>query len=292
LGARVDCLGEPECIPIRIVGSGLRGGRVSIPGNLTSQYISGLLMGAPYMDEGLHLEVEGELVSQPYLEMAVRAMRDFGAEVHTTDYRSFDVAGGQRYRGRPYRVEPDASGASYFFAAAAVLGGRVRVEGLGCDSLQGDLGLVDILEQMGCQVARGSDWTELRRDPGQPLRGVEADMSDLSDVAQTLAVVAPFASSPTRVTGIGFIRRKETDRIRAVVQELGRLGVEAEEEEDGFLVHPGKPRPADIETYEDHRMAMSFSLIGLACPGVRIVDPDCTAKTFPDYFERLEALRD
>lgn len=291
LGTRVECLAEPGCIPLRVHGGTLRGGRVTLPGHLTSQYVSGLLMGAPRMPEGLALDVEGEMVSRPYLEMAVRAMRDFGAEVETDDYRHFAVAGGQRYAARDYAVEPDASGASYFFAAAAIAGGRVRVRGLGADSLQGDLGLVDVLADMGCEVERGPDWTEVRRGPSTPLRGVDVAMHDLSDVAQTLAVVAPFATSPTRIRGIGFIRRKETDRIAAVVSELTRLGIDAEEEEDGLVVHPGKPRAADVETYDDHRMAMSFALIGLACEGVRILDPGCTAKTFPDYFERLDRLR-
>jgi 3-phosphoshikimate 1-carboxyvinyltransferase len=186
-------------------------------------------------------------------------------------------------------VEPDASAASYFFAAAAICGGRVRVEGLGTNSKQGDLALVDVLERMGARVDREPTATTVT-GTGQ-LSGVQVDMKNLSDVAQTLAVVAPFASSPTRITGIGFIRKKETDRVGAVVTELSRLGITAREEDDGYVVMPGQPKPGTVQTYDDHRMAMSFALLGLKAPGIRIANPDCTSKTFPNYFEVLETLR-
>ena len=192
------------------------------------------------------------------------------------------------YRATHYDVEPDASAASYFFAAAADAG-CVVVPGLGSRSLQGDLGFVRLLERMGCTVRQTETETEVE-GPSQ-LRGIEADMSNLSDTAQTLAAVAPFASGPTRVTGIGFIRRKETNRVAAVVTELRRLGIRADEEPDGFIVHPGTPKPARIETYDDHRMAMSFAVIGLISPGIEILNPGCVSKTFPDFFETLERLR-
>jgi len=293
LGGEVECLGREGCVPLRVLGRGLRGGRVRVPGHLSSQYITGLLLSAPHMRDGLQLEVEGKLVSRPYLEITRQAMASFGVQVDCPSAQSFHVAPGQHYRGQHYRVEPDASGASYFFAAAAVCGGRVRVEGLGSQSLQGDLGLCQVLERMGCQLEQGTDFTELRgpRPEDGGLRGIEVDMADLSDVAQTLAVVAPFASTPTRITGIGFIRRKETDRIGAMVRELGRLGVRADEEEDGLCIHPGMPRPGAVETYEDHRMAMSFAVLGLRAPGIEIRDPGCTAKTFPTFWEVLEDLR-
>lgn len=291
LGVRVECLGQPDCIPLRVHGGSLRGGRVSIPGHISSQYISGLMMGAPCMPEGLVIDVEGELVSRPYLEMTAQAMRDFGVEVGREGERRFVIQGGQHYRGRSYRVEPDASAASYFFAAAALTGGRVRVPGLGTRSLQGDRKLAHIFAQMGCELREGEDFTELRGPAGGKLSGVEVNMADLSDVAQTLAVVAPFASTPTRVTGIGFIRKKETDRVGAVVRELNKLGVRAEEEADGFVVHPGTPKAGSVHTYDDHRMAMSFALLGLVVPGIVIEDPGCVSKTFPTYFEVLETLR-
>jgi 3-phosphoshikimate 1-carboxyvinyltransferase len=291
LGVRVECLGEPDCIPLRVHGGALRGGRVTVPGNISSQYISGLMMGAPAMADGLEIDVEGELVSRPYLEMTAQAMRDFGASVSRDGERRFVIPGGQAYQGRAYRVEPDASAASYFFAAAAICGGRVKVPGLGTRSLQGDRGLVHILARMGCRVSEGEDFTEVQGPADGELRGVEVDMADLSDVAQTLAVVAPFASTPTRVTGIGFIRKKETDRVGAVVQELRRLGIRAEEESDGFVVHPGQPAAGSVKTYDDHRMAMSFALLGLRADGIVIEDPGCVAKTFPNYFDVLETLR-
>jgi 3-phosphoshikimate 1-carboxyvinyltransferase len=292
LGVKVEALEKAECFPLRVHGGSLRGGRVSIAGNVSSQYVSGLMMGGPAMPLGLEVEIEGDLVSRPYLEMTAQAMRDFGARIDRDGERRFVIHAEPLYSGRRYRVEPDASAASYFFAAAAISGGRVRVDGLGTRSLQGDRGLVHILERMGCEVREGPDFTEVRgvRD-GERLRGVEVDMADLSDVAQTLAVVAPFASSPTRVTGIGFIRRKETDRLAAVVRELTRLGIAAEEESDGFVVQPGRPRPGAVETYDDHRMAMSFSLLGLRDPGIAIRDPGCVSKTFPNFFEKLEELR-
>ena len=290
LGVQVEALGKPDCFPLRIHGGALRGGQVAISGSVSSQYVSGLMLAAPAMERGLVIDIEGELVSRPYLEMTAQAMRDFGADVAREGERRFVIRHGH-YRGRSYAIEPDASAASYFFAAAAIAGGRVRVEGLGTRSLQGDRGLVHILARMGCTVNEGPDYTEVIGPPSGQLEGVEVDMADLSDVAQTLAVVAPFARTPTRVTGIGFIRRKETDRVGAVVRELGRLGVRAEEERDGFVIHPGEPTAGAVDTYEDHRMAMSFALLGLRRPGIVINDPGCVSKTFPSYFDVLEQLR-
>ncbi|MDB4974659.1 MAG: 3-phosphoshikimate 1-carboxyvinyltransferase [Myxococcaceae bacterium] len=290
LGVRIDALGKPGCFPLRVHGGSLRGGRVSVSGSASSQYTSGLMLAAPAMAEGLTIDIEGELVSKPYLEMTAQAMRDFGAQVRREGERSFVIEPG-RYQGRSYAIEPDASAASYFFAAAAITGGRVRIEGLGTRSLQGDRGLVHILAQMGCTVHEGEDFTELRGPARGQLVGVEVDMNALSDVAQTLAVVAPFARTPTRITGIGFIRKKETDRIGAVVQELTKLGIRAQEEADGYVVHPGVPHAGAVDTYEDHRMAMSFALLGLVHPGIEINDPGCVSKTFPHYFDVLETLR-
>ena len=290
LDVRVESLGKPNCIPLRIHGGSLRGGTVSVASRASSQFASGLLLGAPAMQEGLTLELEGELVSRPYLDMTIQLMRDFGAQVARESERKLVVKQGG-YTGRAYSIEPDASAASYFFAAAAISGGRMRVPGLGANSLQGDRRLVHVLARMGCTVHETAEATELHGPARGQLRGVEVDMADISDVAQTLAVVAPFASSPTRITGIGFIRGKETDRVGAVVRELRRSGIRAEEEPDGLVVYPGIPQPADIQTYDDHRMAMSFSLLGLAVPGIRIADPECVNKTFPNFFDTLEDLR-
>jgi 3-phosphoshikimate 1-carboxyvinyltransferase len=291
LGVKVETLGHPECIPLRVHGGTLHGGQVTLPGHISSQYISGLMMGAPLMRDGLTIDIEGELVSRPYIEMTAQALRDFGASLRREGERRFVIGGGQHLVGHAYRVEPDASAASYFFGAAAICGGRVRVNGLGTRSLQGDRKLAHILARMGSTLREAEDFTELVGPTRGALRGVEVDMADLSDVAQTLAVVAPFASTPTRVTGIGFIRKKETDRVGAVVRELSKLGVRAEEEADGFVVHPGAPRSGAVDTYDDHRMAMSFALLGLVSPGIVINDPGCVSKTFPRYFDVLETLR-
>jgi 3-phosphoshikimate 1-carboxyvinyltransferase len=274
-------------LPLGIWG-GARGGHVALPGHISSQFLSGLLLAGPAFAEGVEVELTSDLVSAPYVDLTLAVMRSFGVEVEG------DAASGYRvrpavYESTDYTVEPDASAASYFFAAAAITGGRVRVEGLGLDALQGDVAFVDLLERMGCEVIRSADAIEVR-GPGQ-LHGIDADLRDRSDTAQTLAIVAVFADSPTTVTGIGFIRRKETDRIAAVVTELARCGIKAHEDEDGFTVEPGRPTPARIETYQDHRMAMSFALLGLVVPGIEIADPTCVAKTYPNYFADLDQLR-
>lgn len=289
LGAHVEPLGEAGHLPVRIEGDGLAGGRLDVRGDVSSQFLSALLLSAPCTAGGLELHVVSELVSVPYIDMTLAVMGAFGATAEHEQHRVLRVpSGGYRSPGT-YTVEPDASAASYLFAAAAICGGSVTVEGLGTSSLQGDVAFVDVLERMGAQVRREPDRIEVRGTG--TLHGVEVDLSDLSDTAQTLAVVAPFAQGPTTITGIGFIRHKETDRIGAVVTELRRCGIEAEELPDGLRVHPGRPRPALVSTYDDHRMAMSFALLGLVVPGIRIADPGCVAKTFPGYWDALEGIR-
>jgi 3-phosphoshikimate 1-carboxyvinyltransferase len=221
--------------------------------------------------------------------MTIAVMRAFGADVEQPSPNEFIVSPGRGYVGTDYHIEPDASAASYFFAMAAVTGGRVRIAGLGTESLQGDVDFVDVLGEMGAEVDKGTNSIEVR-GPDE-LSGVAVDMSQISDTAQTLAAIAPFADGPTRVTGIGFIRFKETDRIAAPVTELQRMGINAVAEEDGFLINPGSPQPATIETYHDHRMAMSFAITGLMAPGIEIADPDCVNKTFPTYWQVLDSLR-
>lgn len=288
MGKTIVPLGEAGHLPVQIEGAGLAGGSVQVRGDVSSQFLSGLLLAAPCMREGLEVEVATELVSEPYVAMTVAVMEEFGASVTTgPGHRRIRVEPTGYVAPERYAVEPDASAAAYFFAAAALLGGRVRVEGLGTRSLQGDLRFVDVLERMGAEVVRGEHATEVRGS-GR-LRGVEVDMADLSDTAQTLAAIAPFADSPTTVSGIGFIRGKETDRIGAVVRELQALGVDAEELPDGFVVRPGVPHGGRVRTYDDHRMAMSFAVLGLRAPGVVIEDPGCVAKTFPDFWDVLGA---
>jgi 3-phosphoshikimate 1-carboxyvinyltransferase len=238
------------------------------------------------------VRVATPLVGRPFVDMTIAVMAAFGADVAVSDEAArpvFAVPEG-RYRATGYRIEPDASAASYFLAAAAICGGRVTVAGLGAASLQGDARFADVLAAMGAGVERSADATTVVGPPH--LRGLgEIDLSAMPDMAQTLAAAAVFADVPTRVRGIGFIRGHETDRIAATVRELRRCGVDAREEPDGFVVHPGVPLPARVRTYDDHRMAMSFALLGLRVPGIEIEDPGCVAKTFPGYWDTLDGLR-
>jgi 3-phosphoshikimate 1-carboxyvinyltransferase len=289
LGVDAASVAGDGCPPVRVRSNGLAGGRASMRGDISSQYFSSVLMVAPLSQLGVELEVEGDLVSKPYIAMTASTMAAFGATMHNHGYRRFSVPGGQRYTGRTYDIEPDASGASYFFAAAAVTGGRVRVQHLGRDSGQGDLRFVDVLERMGCTVTRAAEYTEVA-GPAQ-LRGVDADMGDISDTAQTLAAIAPFADGPVTLRGVAHIRNKETDRVSAVATELRRMGVTVDERPDSLTVHPATPHAADIETYDDHRMAMSFAVAGLRQAGLRIKDPGCVSKTFPDFWDRFAALQ-
>jgi 3-phosphoshikimate 1-carboxyvinyltransferase len=287
LGARVSSVHRNGCLPLRVEGGGFEGGTAKMPGSISSQFFSALLMVGPALRRGIVLEVQGELVSKPYLEITAQAMSSFGVTMTHDEFRRFEVPAGS-YVATRYDIEPDASAASYFFAAAAVTGGRVVVSGLGSRSLQGDLAFVRLLERMGCRIRQTATETEVV-GPAK-LAGIEADMASMSDTAQTLAAIAPFASSPTRITKIGFIRKKETNRIAAVVNELRKLGIRAEEESDGLVVYPGAPRGGRVETYEDHRMAMSFSVLGLGAHGIDILNPACVSKTFPEYFRELEKL--
>jgi 3-phosphoshikimate 1-carboxyvinyltransferase len=287
LGAQVDDSDRPGHLPVVVRAGTLQGDGVGVDGVLSSQFTSGLLLAAAAMPDGLAVDLLGPVVSRPYLEMTLAVLRAFGVDAGSDGERRLWVRPGG-LQPTDYRIEPDASAASYFLAAAAICGGRVRVGDLGSASLQGDARFAELLERMGAEVHQGPHVTEVR-GTGH-LRGIDADLTDLPDMAQTLAAVAVFADGPTRVRGVEVIRGHETDRIAAVVTELGRCGIEADEHDDGFTVHPGTPRPARIETYRDHRMAMSFSLLGLRVPGIEIVDPGCVAKTFPDFFDHLARL--
>lgn len=288
LGAQVTTLEHPDALPAEVVAGREATRRLEVGGDVSSQFLSGLLLAAPALPGGLEVALTSHLVSVPYVRLTLATMAAFGIEVPWPDDGVFRVPPG-RYRATDHRIEPDASAASYLLAAAAITGGRVRVPGLGTGVLQGDAAFADVLATMGAEVHRDDDGIEVR-GTGR-LHGIEVDLRDLSDTAQTLAAVAVFADGPTRVTGIGFIRRKETDRVAAVVTELRRCGIQADEEPDGFVIHPGTPTPATVRTYDDHRMAMSFALLGLRVPGIAIADPGCVAKTFPDYFATLDRLR-
>ena len=281
-------LGEPDRLPVAVTGP-LLGDEVVLPGDVTSQFLSGLLIAAPLMPNGLRVRLSSPAVSVPYLRLTAAVMAQFGVPMHLGDSGALVQAGS--YTAREFAVEPDASAASYFLGAAAVTGGRVTIDGLGSASLQGDVAFADVLERMGARVDRAADAiTVTGPATSAGLQGVDVDMADISDTAQTVAAVAVFASSPTRVRGIGFIRAKETDRIGAIVTELRRAGITADEHDDGFTIHPGAPIPTRVQTYDDHRMAMSMALLGLRAPGIQIEDPGCVAKTYPRYFADLARL--
>lgn len=288
LGAEVVEEGEPGHLPVVVRARGLRGGAVTVSAGLTSQFVSGLLLAAPMAAADVAIEVTGDVVSRPYLDLTVAVMAEFGVVVEQEGHHRFRVPA-SGYRPGRCLVEPDASAASYFFAAAAITGGRVRIEGLGLSSVQGDVAFVGLLERMGAVIERTEDAITVTGTG--VLHGIDADMSDVSDTVQTLAAVAVFADGPTTIRGVGFIRNKETDRIGSVVTELRRCGIDADEQVEGLVIHPGMPTAATVETYDDHRMAMSFALLGLRVPGIRIADPDCVGKTFPGYWDALATLR-
>lgn len=286
LGARVRCEFDNGCPPVIVEASGLPGGEAPVRANVSSQYLSGLLMAAPCAQQDVQLRLEGGLVSEPYVVMTLRVMEAFGVTIDTSERGVFRCRP-QTYAARQYDIEPDASAASYFFAAAAVTGGNVTVEGLSRESLQGDVGFVEALVQMGCTAVFHADSITVR---GGELHGIDIDMNAISDTAQTLAAVAPFAKGPTAIRNVAHMRHKETDRIAAVATELRRLGQQVEEFPDGLRITPQPITPATIATYDDHRMAMSFAVIGLRVPGILIADPECTRKTYPQFFDDLERL--
>jgi 3-phosphoshikimate 1-carboxyvinyltransferase len=290
LGARARSDRGNGCPPITIEATGLAGGYSRVKGDVSSQFLSGLLMALPYAREPTQLEVTGALVSRPYVSMTLAVMEAFGVTVANRKFRRFDTHPA-RYRGREYAIEPDASAASYFFALAAVTAGTITVEGLGTSSLQGDMAFVDVLEHMGCGVVREPDRTTVT---GRPLRAVDVDMNALSDTVMTLAVVALFAGGVSRIRNVAHIRHKESDRVAALAAELRKLGASVDERPDGLVIDPpaaGQWKAARIATYDDHRMAMSFALAGLRIEGVEIIDPGCVAKTYPGFWDDLDHVR-
>jgi len=316
LGAGVEYLAADGYPPIVVHANGLGGGAVAFDSPESSQLVSGLLLAAPYAGQDVFVEVTGDLPSVPYLRMTTAIMERFGVGVlEEYAWKSghaeiivpptvnpatraeevaarFVVEAPQRYRGTTMAIEPDASNATYFLAAPAIAGGRVTVEGLGVDSLQGDVAFVDLLERMGCRITREPARLVVAGPPqGGRLRGLDVDANDMPDTVPTLAVLALFADSPTTVRNVATLRVKETDRLTALRRELTKLGAIVEEFPDGLRVGPpARVSPATIETYDDHRMAMSFALAGLKYAGMVINDPDCCAKTMPDFFERFERM--
>lgn len=289
MGARIESLDQPGQLPLRISGGTLQNAPVVVPGDVSSQFVSALLLAGPALPGGVTIELVGAVVSMPYIAMTVAVMRSFGADIRETDGRLFEVAP-VAYEATAYDVEPDASTASYFFAAGAISpGGRVTVPGLDQHSLQGDTAFVDVLADMGASVTH--DERGITVQGPASLIGVDVDMADFSDTAPTLGAIAALATTPTTATGIGFIRAKESDRIAAVVDGLAGLGVAASNDADGFTVQPGPVSAGLVDSHDDHRNAMAFSVLGLVAPGIAVTDPQCVAKTFPEFFDALDLLR-
>ena len=275
--------------PVRIDAQGLRGGSVAFTDVESSQYISSLLIGAPYAAEDIEITLQGSTVSEPYIEMTLHIMERFGAEIERGDKNRFKVKSGRNYAGQEYIVEGDASSASYFFLAAALCRGRVRVMNINPESLQGDIKFLNIMEGVGCSIVRGDSWVDVI---GGPLHGgdVVFDMGNMPDMVPTLAVLAAFRQGRTSITNVSHLRLKESDRIAALVNELHRIGVNAKERDDGLVIEGGKPHGAEIETYNDHRIAMSFAIAGLAVPKMKIQDKLCVGKSFPGFWDELKKL--
>jgi len=288
LGLSVNYRATEGSPPIAIDTSGkpFEGGQTAIRAERSSQFVSALLMPAPLWAKGLVLHVEGA-VAQPFIEMTLKLMQSWGA---TTSRRGdvIEIPGAQQYRAMDFEVEPDASSASYFAAAAALCGGTVKIEGIHRRSVQGDVAFIALLEKMGARVSWTNDGVEI--ESSGSLHGIDVDMSAMPDMVATLAAIAPFADSVTKIRGVAFIRHHESDRVKALVTELKRLGVDALERPDGLEIRPSKLTAATVETYDDHRIAMSFAIAGLKAPGIRIANPNCVSKTYPEFFEDLDRV--
>ena len=290
IGLDVSPLNGAGVLPVAVKRGEQISNRISIAATTSSQFTTALMLIAPMLSRGLAIVTEGEVVSQSYLDMTIGVQHSFGVSPiergeHVFRYDTVDYVGAQ------YEVEPDASSASYPLAAAAIAGGRVVVSGLARSSLQGDAKFVEVLERMGCLVEIGGGDVILSRPHDRPLQGVTIDMRDMSDLVPTLAVVAAFAQTATTINGVGFIRKKESDRIGDLAHELRELGVQVDELDDGLMVHPSKPHGGKVNTHHDHRLAMSLALIGLVTPGVVINDPMVVTKSWPEYWTMLGALQ-
>ncbi|MFO0972743.1 MAG: 3-phosphoshikimate 1-carboxyvinyltransferase [Phycisphaerae bacterium] len=291
LGARIESPRNAEALPLRVMARGLRGGTAFFDHAESSQFVSAILMAAPLARGDVLIELEGPLVSRPYVEMTLALLRHHGAAALGHAGRKFIVPGMQRYAPRRLAIEPDASAASYFLAAAAICGGRVCVAGLGSGTLQGDLGFVRVLERMGCGVEQSADATAVIGPRDGWLTGVDVTLVDMPDVAPTLAVAALFAAGPTRIRGVANLRVKECDRLAALAAELGKLGAAVDVHADGLTIDPpAAPRAAAIDTHDDHRMAMSFALAGLRLPGVVLRGVECVSKSYPGFFDDWRQL--
>jgi 3-phosphoshikimate 1-carboxyvinyltransferase len=287
LGVRINSVNQNGCPPVVIEGEILRGGSVSVNCRTSSQYLSALLLIAPCTELGLNIRVSEGPVSKPYVDMTIDVMTKFGISVERESYERFEVAGRQTYRSGDYAVEADGSQAGYFWAAAAVCGTRVKVRGMTLRSRQGDVKFAELLQSMGCRFEPEPDGIIVA---GDQLKAVDVDMGDMPDLVPTLAVVAAFAEGTTIIRNVAHLRAKESDRLAAVAHELAKMGVDVRCGEDELTVVGGKPRGAEIDTYGDHRIAMSFAVAGLKSPGTFIRDEHCVEKSFPNFWDVFKGL--
>ena len=289
LGASVSWLNEKYCLPVTVRRGESYSHSVQVAADTSSQFVTSLMLIAPMFEHGLTIELTGDIISLPYIAMSASVMKSFGANVRIADNRIIVIDGGG-YVGSQFAVEPDASSASYPFAAAAVAGGRVRVNGMRLNMMQGDSRLIDVLRQMGCEISEDQVGITVSRDANNPLQGIDIDMSEISDLVPTLAIVAMFAESPTRIRGVGFIRNKESDRIGDLAREMRGLGANVVEHEDGLEILPQVLHSGTCDTHHDHRLAMAFGVAGLKLPGVIIGQPHVVSKSWPQFWAMLEAL--
>ena len=287
--AGVQCSSNKGFPPVKILGGKLSGGTIDIKGSVSSQFVSSMMLVSPYARHPATLIIKGKLTSRPYIDMTLHVMRSFGAMVETLDPSVYSVSNTERYIGQPYQVEGDASSATYFLAAAAITGGRILITNLTTESLQGDIKFLQILSDMGCTIISHEQSIELH---GGKLFGIEVDMNDLPDCVPTLAVMAAFAKGPTTIHNIAHLRFKETDRLSALAKELTKLGVNVEIDEDALTIHPEPLHRAEIETYNDHRIAMSFAIAGLRIPQLTIANPGCVSKSFPNFWDEFSKLEE
>ena len=287
IGVHAKTLNSNGCPPLTIIGEKLTGGRVELNCEKSSQFLSALLLISPYTFEGVVVNVTHGPVSRPYIDMTIEVMEKFGIEVKRDGYKRFEVNGNQHYLAGDFEVEPDASQAGYFWAAAAITGAEIKVRGLTRHSKQGDIGFVELLERMGCQVSQETNGIRVK---GGTLSAIDVDMSNMPDVVPTLAVVAAFCEGTTHIRNVGHLKEKESDRLGAVVSELSKMGIEARCTGSDLIVKGGKPQGALIDTYDDHRIAMSFSIAGLRIPGMTILDEKCVEKSFPNFWDVLGSL--
>ncbi|MCP3923954.1 MAG: 3-phosphoshikimate 1-carboxyvinyltransferase [Desulfobacterales bacterium] len=276
-----------SCPPVSVKGARINGGKISVDCSISSQYLSALLLISPFSINGVEISLPSEPVSKPYIDMTIDIMERAGIKIEQDGYRKFFVEGNQVYKSGQYVVEPDCSNASYYWGAAAITGKKIKVNNISTSSVQGDVKFVKLLEEMGCDIKVETDGISVL---GKPLKAINADMSDMPDVAPTLAVVAAFAEGETIINNVSHLKAKECDRLNCTVAELQKMGVKASCTDDKLFITGGGAKEAVIDTYDDHRMAMSFSLAGLVTPGIKINDEMCVAKSFPNYWDVFDQL--